>query len=285
MSTLENTYKFNREHIKKSDMIGGYGAGKILVANQLKEDLKELYFDGVEDFFYQAQDNITPMVSVLKETFQTLWDDTRTDFTWTLPNGFKCHLKPVETVEVTVNPFGQFPITMIAKAIAPSSRNTRLGVSVIHSCDGYVADEMVVRCNYNAEALMNTIVIIDEFLMLYPNHKATSYHDIISASVIERLTEEDLFEYSLDQLYTIRTRCIQSLDYKPFPIKPIHDGFASHPNHDEVKSRIYSEIMAEITDGHLLESIIMELSGKPMARIQGDLTGQMVRQHSKYAIS
>ena len=42
--------------------------------------------------------------------------------------------------------------------------------------------------------------------------------------------------------------------------------------------------MAEITDGHLLESIIMELSGKPMGRIQGDLTGQMVRECSKYAV-
>ena len=277
-------YKFNRDHIKQSDMIGGYGAGKVLVAKQLREDLKELYFDGVEDFFYQAQDNITPMVSILKETFQTLWDDTRTDFTWTLPNGFRCHLKPVETVEITVNPFGQFPISMIAKAVAPSSRNTRLGVSIIHSCDGYVADEMVVRCNYNPDALLRTLVLVDEFLMMNQNHVATGYYDIISASVIERLDEEDLSDFTLDQLYTIRARCMKSLDYKPFPVKPIHDGFASHPNHDEVKCRIYSEIMAEITDGHLLESIIMQLSGKPMARIQGDLTGQMVRECSKYAV-
>ena len=35
-------YKFNREHIKKSDMIGGYGAGEELVKKQLKVDLKEM---------------------------------------------------------------------------------------------------------------------------------------------------------------------------------------------------------------------------------------------------
>ena len=68
-------YRFNREHIKKSDMIGGYGAGEELVKNQLKVDLKEMYFDGIEKIFYQAQDNVTPMVSVLKETFQSLWDE------------------------------------------------------------------------------------------------------------------------------------------------------------------------------------------------------------------
>ena len=95
---MANTYRFNREHIKQSDMIGGYGAGKELVKNQLKEDLKEMYFEGVEDFFYEAQDNITPMVSVLKETFQTLWDDERTEYTWTLPDGFVAYLRPVETV-------------------------------------------------------------------------------------------------------------------------------------------------------------------------------------------
>ena len=132
-------YKFNREHIKKSDMIGGYGAGEELVKKQLKVDLKEMYFDGIEKIFYQAQDNVTPMVSVLKETFQSLWDDTRTQYSWTLPDYFVTDLRPMETVEITVNPFGQMPIKLVAKAIVPSSRNTRLGVSIIHSVDGYVA--------------------------------------------------------------------------------------------------------------------------------------------------
>ena len=47
----------------------------------------------------------------------------------------------------------------------------------------------------------------------------------------------------------------------------------------------YSDILAELTDGHLLESIIMEISGKTMLPLTGDLTGDMVRENSKYAIS
>ena len=41
-------YRFSREHIKQSDMISGYGAGEELVKKQLKADLKEMYFDGIE---------------------------------------------------------------------------------------------------------------------------------------------------------------------------------------------------------------------------------------------
>lgn len=276
-------YRFNRNHIKQSDMISGYGAGKLLVQQQLKDDLKELYFEGIEEFFYQAVDNTTPMVSLLKETFMTLWDDTSTSFKWILPDGFVCHLRPNETVEITVNPFGQMPIQMIAKAINPSAKSTPLGVSVIHSCDGFVARELINRCNYNELALKNLIVMIDEFILLNPEHTATGYHDFISHAILFRLQEEDLFEYSIEQLITIKNKCIKSLDYKQFPIKPIHDGFGSHPNHSRYMQSIYNDIMSEITASHLLESIMMQISCKPFAKIIGDLKPEDVLT-SKYSL-
>ena len=280
-----NTYKFNREHIKKSDMISGYGAGKERISDQLKKDLKELYFEGVEDFFYQAIDNITPMVSLLKETFMTLWDDNRTDFRWTLPDGFVAQLKPNETVEITVNPFGQLPITMVAKAIVNTTKSTSLGVSIIHSVDGFIARELINRCNYDAKALKRLIIDIDEFILLNPEHTPTSYHDMISHAVMFRLVndEEALSEYSIEQLRIIRNKCIKSLDYKPFPVKPIHDGFGSHPNHSRRMQEIHAEIKAELTASHLLESILMEISGKPFRKIVGDLKPEEVLL-SKYTL-
>lgn len=284
-------YKFNREHIKKSDMIGGYGAGEELVKKQLEVDLKEMYFDGIEKIFYQAQDNVTPMVSVLKETFQSLWDDTRTQYTWTLPDYFVADLRPIETVELTVNPFGQMPITLVAKAIVPSSRNTRLGVSIIHSIDGYVARELVSRCKYNLDKCLSMLVKIDEFLMLNPDHQDSKQHaigGIISHTVIEslaKLSDDYLEPYSATELRKMRALLIDILNNESFPIKPIHDGFGCHPNNDTVMARHYSNIMADIAGGHLLESIVEEITGKKMQRIVGDLTEEMVRENSFYALS
>ena len=284
-------YRFNREHIKKSDMIGGYGAGEELVKKQLKVDLKEMYFDGVEKIFYQAQDNVTPMVSVLKETFQSLWDDTRTEYSWTLPDYFVTDLRPIETVELTVNPFGQMPIKLIAKAIVPSGRNTRLGVSVIHSIDGYVARELVSRCNYDLDKCLQMLARIDEFLMLNADHQDSKPHaigGIISHTVVEslaNLSDDYLEPYSATELRKMRELLIDILDYESFPIKPIHDGFGCHPNHDRIMARHYSNIMADIAGGHLLESIVEEITGKKMQRIVGDLTEEMVRENSFYALS
>lgn len=284
-------YRFNREHIKKSDMIGGYGAGEELVKKQLKVDLKEMYFDGVEKIFYQAQDNVTPMVSVLKETFQSLWDDTRTQYSWTLPDYFVTDLRPMETVEITVNPFGQMPIKLVAKAIVPSSRNTRLGVSIIHSVDGYVARELVSRCKYNLDKCLSMLVKIDEFLMLNPDHQDSKPHaigGIISHTVIEslaKLSDDYLEPYSATELRKMRAHLIDILNNESFPIKPIHDGFGCHPNYDTIMARHYSNIMADIAGGHLLESIVEEITGKKMQRIVGDLTEEMVRENSFYALS
>ena len=272
-------------------MIGGYGAGEELVKKQLKVDLKEMYFDGIEKIFYQAQDNVTPMVSVLKETFQSLWDDTRTQYTWTLPDYFVADLRPIETVELTVNPFGQMPITLVAKAIVPSSRNTRLGVSVIHSIDGYVARELVSRCKYNLDKCLSMLVRIDEFLMLNPDHQDSKQHaigGIISHTVIEslaKLSDDYLEPYSATELRKMRALLIDILNNESFPIKPIHDGFGCHPNNDTVMAKHYSNIMADIAGGYLLESIVEEITGKKMQRIVGDLTEEMVRENSFYALS
>ena len=266
-------YRFNREHIKKSDMIGGYGAGEELVKKQLEVDLKEMYFDGIEKIFYQAQDNVTPMVSVLKETFQSLWDDTRTEYSWTLPDYFVTDLRPIETVELTVNPFGQMPIKLVAKAIVPSGRNTRLGVSVIHSIDGYVARELVSRCKYDLDKCLLMLVRIDEFLMLNADHQDSKPHaigGIISYTVVEslaNLSDDYLEPYSATELRKMRELLIDILNNESFPIKPIHDGFGCHPNYDRIMARHYSNILADIAGGHLLESIVEEITGKKMQRI------------------
>ena len=278
-----NTYKFSRDHIKKSDMISGYGAGRELVRAQLKDDLKELYFDGVEEFFYMSIDNTTPMVSLLKETFMSLWDDTRTDFRWILPDGFVAQLKPNETLEIEIKPFGQFTIKMLAKVVANTTKSTALGVSVIHSVDGFIARELINRCNYKEKPLKDLIVKIDEFLLLNPDHKQTGYHDFISHAVLFRLDYEDLYEYSYEQLLDMKRKCIQTLDYKAFPVKPIHDGFGSHPNHSKRMQQVHAQIKSELTASHVLETIIMQISGKPFNRIIGDLRPEDVLQ-SKYTL-
>lgn len=137
--------KFVRGQIKSALMIDGYGAGKKLVTETLKESLKEFYSDEVVDAFYQAQSKMSPTVQGLKETFQSIWDETREQYTWTMPNGFVVDYRPTDSYKIKVRPFGSMEIELTATMTMATKRSTGLGVNVIHSCDAYVCSEVVIN--------------------------------------------------------------------------------------------------------------------------------------------
>lgn len=182
--------KFNRKQIKKSDMIDGYGAGEERITEQLKEDLKEYYYDGVVDVFYKAINTVCPMAGTLKTVFQSLWNNTRTEWNWTLPDGFKVKMLTTESRQITVNPFGMEEISIIGKMIIPTSKNTSLGVNIIHSVDAYIARQMIVRCAFDV------IPIHDGFrcLPVYARQMRTIYNSIMAEITDSTLLEDIIKE-------------------------------------------------------------------------------------------
>jgi DNA-directed RNA polymerase len=184
--------KFNRKQIKKSDMIDGYGAGEKRVTEQLKEDLKEYYYDGVVKAFYDATNTVCPTASMVKSIFQSLWDSERTEWTWTLPDGFKVTYFTEEARLITVTPFGLAPIEVIAHMIMPTSRNTGLGVNVIHSVDAYIARQMVIRCPFEI------ITIHDGFrcLPVHAKEMRKIYNEILAEITDSTLLEDIIKEIS-----------------------------------------------------------------------------------------
>lgn len=184
--------RFNRNQIKQSDMIDGYGAGEKLVTQQLKDDLKEHYFDGAYAAFVKATNNVCPTVSVLKSTFQALWDDSRTEYNWTLPDGFRVTYRTQEARQIIVNPFGTGEIPVICHMIMPTSRNTGLGVNIIHSVDGYVCRQIPLRCNFDV------ITIHDGFRCLpqYAQRMRNTFVEIMAEITDSTLLEDIIHEIS-----------------------------------------------------------------------------------------
>lgn len=187
--------KFDRTQIKQSDMISGYGAGRKKVIETLKEDLKDYYFDGVADIFYKASDIVDPMASKIKDIFQGLWDDSRTHWTWTLPDGFKVQMYTEEARQITVNPFGFGEISVIAHMIMPTSKNTALGVNVIHSVDAYICRQMVVRCPFD-------IITIHDGYRCLPHHAPEMKR--IYNEILAEITDSTLLEDIIEELVGIR---------------------------------------------------------------------------------
>ena len=183
--------KFNRSQIKASDMISGYGAGEKRVTTQLQEDLKSYYYDGVAKVFFEASDHVDPMASKIKQTFQALWDDTRTEWTWTLPDNFKVTYRTEEARQITINPFGTGDIDVICHMIMPTSKNTGLGVNIIHSVDAYVCRQMVVRCPFE-------IVTIHDGYRCLPHN--VNQMRIVYNTIMAEITDSTLLEDIVKEL-------------------------------------------------------------------------------------
>lgn len=175
--------EFTRDHIKQSSMIDGYGAGKELVKKQLKEDMGSLFTDDAVDIFYEAQRNIAPAAAIMKQLFQSCWNEKALSITWTMPDGFVCELKPMQTIKADINLFDAMPLSMLVQVNLNTSRNTSLGVSVIHSTDGYVARQMISRCEFDM------YTIHDEF-NCHPNYVFDAQK--IYRSILAKINDSNL---------------------------------------------------------------------------------------------
>lgn len=183
--------KFVRGQIKEAMMIDGYGAGKKLVTETLKKTLKEFYSDEVVDAFYKAQSLMSPTVQGLKETFQSIWDEKRSQYTWTMPNGFVVDYRPTDSYKIKVRPFGKMELDLIATLTMPTTRSTGLGVNIIHSCDAYICDEVTIRHPNNQ------IWTIHDGFRCHPNDVDTvvyNYNKILAemtdSSILENIISE-----------------------------------------------------------------------------------------------
>lgn len=184
--------KFVRGQIKQAMMIDGYGAGKKLVTETLKETLKEFYSDDVVDAFYKAQSLMSPTVQGLKETFQSIWDEKRDRYTWTMPNGFVVDYRPTDSYKIKVRPFGAMEIELTATLTMATKRSTGLGVNVIHSCDAYVCSEVVMNHPNNQ------IWTIHDGFRCHPNdveHVITNYN-----TALAKLTDSTLLEDIISEI-------------------------------------------------------------------------------------
>ena len=178
--------KFNRNQLKKTSMIDGYGAGRKLLEKQLKEDCGDLYFEGLVDLYKLALDRISPTLNRLKQTIASIWDNKRTRWQWTLPNGNVTDYNTVASRIITLKPYGLFDIDMIVSCISPTDSSSGLLVNIIHSIDAYIASEMVLRCPFE-------IITIHDAFRCHPNHSnemARIYVEIMAEITDSRLLED-----------------------------------------------------------------------------------------------
>ena len=161
--------------------------------------------------FYQVIQQLFPGAYKIMDIVNNLWNTNGSHHRWTLPDGHVAHVPVLGTVKYNT-PYGNIYRTELVTS--PNYRS--LLPNVIHSIDGYIAREMIRRCD--------------------------------------------------------------------FEVIHIHDCFGSHPNNMGMIAQRYREILAEISDSTLLNSIVKELSmGKSWFPIFPSLKHEIL--NSNYMLS
>jgi len=204
------TTLFNRKVCKKGLMVTLYGStrgfDKILEAMkvQSQDELAKLIGmpigsyedDWFKDEFESAMYRIAPKAMEAMKVLQELNNEKIGTYNWVLPDGFKVKydVKSVQSVEIKRKSRGGVTFTYSGShnVYAPSKYNRGMSPNIIHSCDGYVARQMVRKAGDTPLSLIH-----DQFNSMAKHCAMTqqNYKDVMC-----ELLESDLLNDIIRQI-------------------------------------------------------------------------------------
>lgn len=241
------------------------------------------------DQFYATLEFDLPEAYLLNKSIETLWNNKTLVHEWIMPDGFHVYIPVKEKVEKSFTFLNQ-EHKIIVEENKYSDNYRSLTANVVHSTDSFIVREMLRRCLYNEEQILNILTLspkehdgrertkdvkLNNLLMLQQETK------FYSLEILEYIDEYNINLIDLDQLRSI----IETLPSEPFELLTIHDAFKCLPNYGNDVRQQYNNIMAEISTSNILQYIARTLTGNNKIVVDKieDISNDI--RNSEYALS
>jgi hypothetical protein len=284
VKTIKDTSKISHDDVKSAIMTSLYGS---------KAVPRDVFGEGaLLDIFYDTMKKSAPAAWELNEAFLAIWDETKLENSWVLPDNFHVHVKVMGQVKETVH-FLNEPFDVFFNENIPIKEGRSLGANCIHSIDGMIVREMTRRCDYdpvrttilrnlienNSNFGQHTVSTDDETVLILWNHyKNTGY---LSARILDHLNINNLGHVNTAEIIEI----LDSLPKTPFKVISIHDCFRCLPNYGNDLRRQYNLQLELIARSHLLQNIISQLVGRNITVNKMDPKLPRDIRNTNYALS
>lgn len=255
--------KIAREDVKQAIMTSLYGSEAVP---------KEVFGEGnLLAIFHEVMSDLAPGAWELNKAFLSMWNPNATIYEWTMPDNFHVKTKVMDTVKNTIH-FLNAPYEVLTKVNQAKDEGRSLGANSTHSVDGMVVREVVRRCNYDKEQLLNVKTALCEktdqleeeneksrmlatILDLYKRSGLLSMRivDFIDCNTVAILTEAEK-----EAVW----RLLSELPTKPFEVLTVHDCFRVLPNYGNDLRKQYNHILSHIAKSNMLEFLIEQITGK-----------------------
>jgi len=143
------------------------------------------------EVFYEIITGLLPGAEDVVDTINNCWNYAKDYHSWIMPDGHTAYVPVVEGISGTYidNELGEIPLKWYQKTNSQNYRS--LCPNVIHSIDGYVAREMVRRCDFQLSHVHDCFVFNPNYLQKV----SKTYREIMA-----ELAKSDLFNSILRQL-------------------------------------------------------------------------------------
>lgn len=171
-----------RKIIKESTMTHYYNSKATPKSLLSKEQL---------EVFYEVLDGLLPGAEVVMETINNCWNYEKDHHSWIMPDGHKVYVPIITGTNVIYSDpeLGEIPLRFHEQTLSNDFKS--LCPNVIHSVDGYVAREMIRRCDFQLSHVHDCFVFHPNYLQ----RVCKTYREIMAD-----IAKSNLFEDILQQL-------------------------------------------------------------------------------------
>jgi hypothetical protein len=266
-----------------------------------KEIPKQIFGEGTSELnaYYEAAQQTAPGAWELLQDLLGSWQAFALDHSWTLPDGFLAKVKVMDKKEarIEVDELDHASFTYEFYENVGKKTGISLPANVVHSVDAYVLRCIHRRCNYDRKVVETAKVLItseletpqvsktkpDDKINYYVNHYLHS--GMADVVILPWLTSNNISQVPVELLKKLSELVEGMLEYSPFEVVTIHDEFKCSPNNMNYLRQQYINILAELAESSVIDSILTQIHKKPTTfnKLSNNL-GQVIRG-SNYALS
>jgi hypothetical protein len=281
--------KITRKECKQAVMTAYFGSTR---------QPKSTFGEGeILEAFYKVMEENTPGIWELNQALLGLWRADAYSHDWVMPDNFHVHVKVMDDHAEKVDFLGH-SYTVHSEINQPTTSGLSIPANLVHSLDGMVVREISRRCTFDhhrkvevMELCIDAPTHTDED-RLYGSKDAKMIRTLLNryeASGFLSARIIDHIDSSTIQLLDAAQRTavwdlVASMPERSFPVLSVHDCFRVHPNNANDLRRQYNQILHEIANSKILESLATQIAGEPVIVTRHGSFGNDILE-ANYALS
>lgn len=169
---------------------------------------KSLLSDTELKVFYQVLKGLLPGADDVMHTINACWNPEADHHSWVMPDGHTVYVPVVESINATYidDDLGEIPLRYYHQTRSENFRS--LPANVIHSIDGYIAREMIRRCDFQLSHIHDCFVFSPDHLqkvaltykqIMAEIAKSNMFRDILRQIIGDNTLEITKYSNDLDK--------------------------------------------------------------------------------------